>query len=393
VATTLKSAFGRETVRRLAAMISAVHPPFAAALFEADALRGLAAKELLARGEHVAAALRRHLPEDVPEALGVLVRSMGPELGEDALEGQGMTPFLYLPHAAFVRAHGADHFEAGMAANDALTRRFTAEWSVRPFLERHKERTFARLAEWAGHPSVHLRRLVSEGTRPRLPWAPRLRALVEDPRPGLALLERLKDDPSEYVRRSVANHLNDVSKDHPALAVETCRRWLEGASPERRRLVRHALRSLVKAGDAGALALLGHGAAPRVRVVRAAVEPGRVRIGEAATFRATLVSRAEVPQSLAVDLAVHFVKANGAARPKVFKGRVVELAPGARVEVTKRISLAIHSTRRPNPGPHEVELLVNGVRLPGARFVVVRAAPRRPVAVRRGRGPVSRRPR
>lgn len=390
---TLKSAFGRETVRRIAAMISAVHPPFDAAAFEADALRGLSAKELLARGDHVAAALRRHLPAAVPEALDVLVRSMGPELGGDALDGQGLAPFLYLPHAAFVRAHGAAHFEAGMAANDALTRRFTAEWSIRPFLEREPARTFARLAEWARDPSVHLRRLVSEGTRPRLPWAPRLRALVLDPAPGLALLELLKDDPAEYVRRSVANHLNDVSKDHAALAVETCRRWLEGASPARGRLVRHALRSLVKAGHPGALALLGHGAPPRVTVRGARVEPARVRIGEAATFRATLRSRAEAPQSLAVDLAVHFVKASGAARPKVFKGRVLTLAPGGSAEVTKRISLAVHSTRRPNPGPHVVELVVNGVRLPGARFDVVHGTPRRPVAVRRGRGPVSRRPR
>jgi 3-methyladenine DNA glycosylase AlkC len=393
VATTLKSAFGRETVARIAAMISAVHPPFDAAAFTSDALRGLAAKELLARGDHVAAALRRHLPADVPAALDVLVRSLGPELGEDGLGGEGMAPFLYLPHAAFVRAHGVEHFDAAMAANAAITRRFTAEWSIRPFLERWPGPTFELLAAWARDPSVHLRRLVSEGTRPRLPWAPRIRALVLDPGPGLALLELLKDDPAEYVRRSVANHLNDVSKDHPARAVETCRRWLEGASPERRRLVRHALRSLVKAGDPAALALLGHGAAPRITLHGARVEPARVRIGEAVVFRATLVSGAAAPQSLAVDLAVHFVKANGAARPKVFKGRVLALAPGGRAEVSKRISLAVHSTRTPNPGRHEVEVVVNGVRFPGARFDVVPGPPRRPVPVRRGRGPVSRRPR
>jgi 3-methyladenine DNA glycosylase AlkC len=304
-----------------------------------------------------------------------------------------MAPFLYLPYAAYVRAHGAEHFEAGMAANDALTRRFTAEWSIRPFLERHPERTFARLAGWARDPSVHLRRLVSEGTRPRLPWAPRLRALVADPAPGLALLELLKDDPAEYVRRSVANHLNDVSKDHPALAVETCRRWLDGASPERRRLVRHALRTLVKAGHPGALALLGYGEPPRVEVLGARVEPARVRIGEAAVFRATLASRAAAPQALAVDLAVHFVKASGATRPKVFKGRVLDLPPRGRAEVAKRISFALHSTRTPNPGAHRVDLLVNGVTFPGAAFEVTRGAPRLPVKVRRGRGPVSRRPR
>ena len=157
--------------------------------------------------------------------------------------------------------------------------------------------------------------------------------------------------------------------------------------------MRHALRTLVKSGHLGALALLGHGDPPRIAVRGACVEPSRVRIGEAALFRATLVSRADAPQSLSVDLAVHFVKANGAARPKVFKGRVLELAPGGRVELAKRISLAVHSTRTPNPGRHEVELLVNGVRFAGARFDVVPGPARRPVPVRRGRGPVSRRAR
>ena len=393
VAPTLKSYFGRETVERIAALISAVHPAFPAAAFVADAARGLASRELLARGDHVAAALRRHLPPDYREAVGILTRSLGPELGADGFEGLGMAPFVYLPYVAFVREWGLRDFDASMAAQHALTRRFTAEWSIRPFLDAEPERTLAVLRAWAEDPSPHVRRLVSEGTRPRLPWAPRLRRFGRDPRPALALLERLRDDPSPYVRRSVANHLNDVGKDHPDLLVETCRRWLHGATPERRKLVAHALRSLVKQGHREALALLGHGAAPRVAVRGARVEPDRARVGESVRFRATLASRSRAAQRLAVDLAVHYVKANGAARPKVFKLRVVELAPGGAVELGKTLSLAQMSTRRHHAGVHEVDLLVNGVRLPAARFEIVAGAARRPAPVRRGRGPVSRRAR
>lgn len=392
IAPTLKSFFGRETVERIAAMIAAVHPAFPAAAFVADATRGLEGLELLARGNHVAAALKRHLPPGYREAVGVLVASLGPEIAEEALEGPGMAPFLYLPHVAFVREWGLADFDASMRAQHALTRRFTAEWSIRPFLEKEPERTLAVLRGWTGDPSPHVRRLVSEGTRPRLPWAPRLRAFEVDPRPVLALLERLKDDPSPYVRRSVANHLNDVGKDHPELLVETSRRWLRGATPERRKLLAHALRTLVKKGRRDALALLGHGAAPRVSVREARVEPARARVGESVRFRATLASRSREAQSLAVDLAVHFVKASGAARPKVFKLRVLSLPAGGTAEVGKTISLAQMSTRRHHAGVHEVDLLVNGVRLPAARFEVVAGRARRAAPVRRGRGPVSRRP-
>lgn len=388
--TTLKSWLGRDTVERIADAIAAVHPAFPRAAFVADATRGLAARELLARGDHVAGALRVHLPRDTREALRVLVASFGPELGEGDLEGLGMAPFLYLPHVAFIRAWGLEAFDAAIDAQHALTRRFTAEWSIRPFLEREPARTLAVLRTWARDPSPHVRRLVSEGTRPRLPWAPRLRVFQSEPGPVLALLELLKDDPSEYVRRSVANHLNDLGKDHPALLVEIARRWADGATPERARLVRHALRSLVRRGDREALALLGHGARPRIAVRGATVEPSRARVGEAVIFRATLSSRARTPQRLAVDLTVHFVKARGEPRAKVFKLRVLTLPPGGEIEVRKRISLAQMSSRRHHLGVHEVELVVNGERFRAARFEVVPGAPRRPVKVRKGRTPVSR---
>ena len=136
-----------------------------------------------------------------------------------------MDVFIYLPHVFFVAKFGVGHFEASMRAQYELTQRFTAEYSIRGFLERYPERTLARLREWAGDANAHVRRLVSEGTRPRLPWAPRLRAFQDDPQPVLELLELLKDDPELYVRRSVANNLNDIGKDNPTALIDTCRHW------------------------------------------------------------------------------------------------------------------------------------------------------------------------
>src|SRR5262249_34126743 len=155
-------------------------------------------------------------------------------------------------------------FEPAMRAQYELTKRFSAESSIRAFLMQYPEATYARLLEWARDGSVHVRRLVSEGTRPRLPWAPRLRAFQDDPRPVIALLELLKDDPERYVQRSVANNLNDIGKDHPELAVEVCRRWSARTSPGRAWIVRHALRSLVKKGHRGALEAVGAGSRPKV---------------------------------------------------------------------------------------------------------------------------------
>lgn len=363
----LKDGFGPEVVAGLARDLVAAWPAFDAAGFVADATDGLGALELLDRGRHVAAALARYLPSHFPDAAAILTRSFGPELVPD--EPAGLAPFRYMPYGQFVMTHGLPWFDEAMAFNHALTRRFTAEFSVRPFLEHHYDRTMARLHDWATDPNVHVRRLVSEGTRPRLPWAPRIARLVRDPAPGLALLERLRDDPERYVQRSVANHLGDVAKDHPDVAVGVAARWWADGGPSRRWIVRHGLRHLVKQGHPGALAILGHDEPPAVRIVAARV-PARVVIGERLAFEVELESTGDAPQRLLVDYAVHFAKARGTSA-KVFKLRTVDLAPGARVTLRGAVSFAVHSTRRPRPGPHRVELRVNGVALPLAAFDVL----------------------
>ena len=373
MADALKSFFSTALVRRLAADIARVHPTFPAAAFIQQACRGLAALELLDRGKHISQALAAHLPADYPRALRVLVDSLGPEHATDELVGVGMAPFFYLPHTMFVAERGLEHFDLSMQAQYELTKRFSAEASVRPYIARDPERTFALFRRWAGDANPHVRRLVSEGTRLRLPWAPRVAWLDAHPERVLALLELLKDDPASLVRRSVANNLNDLGKLRPELLVRTCAAWLKGASAERRALVEHALRSAVKRGEPAALKLLGFGKQAAVSVEAVKFQPRRVAIGDRVQLSFVLCSQSRARQDVLVDLAVHFVKAGGRTAPKVFKLKRLQLPPGGRVALQSRISLAVHTTRVPRPGRHAVEVLVNGQARPVGAFEVVAA--------------------
>lgn len=354
----LKNRYGSEIPHCIATMIAAVHPAFPAEAFIRDALAGYEPLDLMPRGRHLARSLRCHLPQDYPQAAEILIASLGSVL--DKTEGMGMAPFVYLPHAFFVAEYGLDHFELSMRAQYEITQRFTAEFSIRPYLVRHRDATLARLKLWADDPSVHVRRLVSEGTRPRLPWAPRLREFQVNPRPVLELLELLKDDPELYVRRSVANNLNDIGKDHPQLLVDTATRWLQCAPEPRQWLVRHALRSAIKRGDAGALAVLGFDKRAEVSLVNIGITPQQVRIGEAVVVSLQVHNTSAQAQRILVDLQIKYVKASGNSSPKVYKLKALNLASGASATLSKSISLAVMTTRRHYPGVHWVEVLLNG---------------------------------
>jgi 3-methyladenine DNA glycosylase AlkC len=253
----LKSLMDRRLIALIGESLAAVVPRFDLRQFRAEATGGLESLELMQRAEHIAAAMARQLPDDFDQCGPLLVKSFGPELG--ATGGNGLAPFFYLPHSCLVARAGVSRFESGMTANHELTRRFSAEFSIRPFLIAHRERCLRRLRRWSRDPNPHVRRLVSEGTRPRLPWAMRLPEFQAQPELVLPLLDRLKDDAELYVRRSVANHLGDIAKDHPDVAFEVCERWLAEVGPisgprsvNRRWLIRHAVRYSAKKGDARA---------------------------------------------------------------------------------------------------------------------------------------------
>lgn len=362
----LKNQFGADVPHAIATMVNAAHPDFASGAFVLDVLQGYDALELMPRGRHIARALKAHLPAHYPDAIGILLASLAHPSGREG--AASMASFLFMPHCFFVAEFGLDHFEPSMRAHYELTQRFTAEFSIRPFLVRHPQATLERLRQWAHDPNEHVRRLVSEGTRPRLPWAPRLPAFQADPAPVLELLELLRDDPALYVRRSVANNLNDIGKDHPQVLADVARRWMVDATPERAWIVRHALRWAVKQGAPWALELIGFGGSARVGIAQVSITPPRARIGDSVTICFHIRSTAARRQDVLVDFQVHYIKANGSSSAKVFKLRALELVPGQTVPLKKTVSLAEMSTRRHYAGPHRIELLVNGRVMPLGSF-------------------------
>ncbi|MDA1354554.1 MAG: DNA alkylation repair protein [bacterium] len=259
--TPLKRVLGAEAIGCLAHNLKMAWSGFDSVAFEQAALNGLEDLEFMARGHHIAAAMRDYLPEKYADAIGVILASLTPPHTDT--DGLGLAVMFYHPHGCFVANYGVDAvynggddpFDVSMLAQYELTKRFTAEFSIRQFLIHDQARTLQRLTEWLNDPDPHVRRLCSEGTRPRLPWGVRLQSFVKDPSPALPILDALKDDESLYVRRSVANHLGDITKSHPDLVCDICERWLKGANKELQWVVRHALRYPDKKGNARATAL------------------------------------------------------------------------------------------------------------------------------------------
>ena len=364
----LVAQFGGEVAQTLADHLGAVWDAFPRRAFLADAEEGFASLGLMARGDHLADALRRHLPAAYPDALALLLASLQHAHGRTG----SMASFFYLPHTQFIGRHGLDHPEASLRAMHAFTQRFTAEFAVRPFLERHPALTLAFLHACVEDPSEHVRRWASEGTRPRLPWGMRLRALQRDPSPVLPLLQRLRDDPAPYVRRSVANHLNDIGKDHPTLLLDIAEDWWRDASDERRALLRHALRNAIKQGEPRALRLFGVVADAALRIERAQLRPSCLRIGETLEIACYLHNAGDREVALLLDFRVHYRKADGRLSAKTFKWTSGALAPGERLATVKKLSTEPRSTRRHYPGMHAVELLVNGETHPVGEFELLR---------------------
>ncbi len=356
-----KNLIHRELVARIAARLHQAGPGFDRKRFTELAAEGLETLELKARAMQLADALEATLPDDFGRAGALLQAAME---GDEGLEGWALWPV-----GEYVARRGLHEPARALALLHRLTQRFSAEFAIRPFIVHHPALVFETLARWTTDPSEHVRRLVSEGSRPRLPWGLQLKSLVADPSPTLPLLAALQDDESEYVRRSVANHLNDIAKDHPALVADWLERHLPGASSQRRRLLRHASRTLVKRGDARVLAAWGLGR-PLQGSAALALKPARVALGGHVQLAATLASRSAKPQPLAVDYVVHHVKADGSTSPKVFKGWQLVLAPKASVTLEKRHPLKPITTRRYHPGRHRVTLQVNGAAVAEAAFTL-----------------------
>ncbi len=367
----MKDGLGHSAIDRIAAAFKRSDSSFPVAKFRQLAHSGLEALELKARVHHLIAALHTVLPVEFEQSAALLFAikehwDYGD--GNDSLRG-----FAAWPVIDYVAVYGLYHPEIALPLLKHLTPLFSAEFALRPFLIHHFEISYQQLQQWLDDEDAHVRRLVSEGTRPRLPWGQQLPRFIANPTPVLALLETLKDDPSDYVRRSVANNLNDIAKNHPDLVIQTCQRWQQNASQERLWIIRHATRSLIKQGHPGSFSLLGHTATPQLAPPQLRLMTTQLKIGETLNFSVTLHSRAAHPQSIVLDYAIHYVKANGQAKPKVFKLKNLTLAPGETVTLSHKRSFKAISTRRYYPGQHILELLINGTPAGNHPFLLTHA--------------------
>ena len=358
-----KDWFDREAAWALARQVAQAYPELDQKLFVRRATRGLNELEFHDRVKHFSNALAAGLPP-APEALEILVRSLPEPLADCEAVTDG---WLLWPVGHFIGEHGLQHYDESMRAMQELTMRFSAEFPIRAFIQQYPERTMRDLLKLTTHPNPHVRRWCSEGCRTRLPWGQQLRHLISDPSPIWPILEALKDDPELYVRRSVANNLNDITKDHPQQVIQRCRIWMQGATPERLWIIRHGLRTLLKQGDPAALKLLGFGKPSHIQA-SLQLKPASIRVGESVEMKVVLNNEGKRKQSLMVDYAVHYIRKNGKTSAKVFKWKAVELSAGAQLSLTKWHPMKRTSVRALYPGIHQVGLQVNGVRLAKQAF-------------------------
>ncbi|WP_299464460.1 DNA alkylation repair protein [uncultured Gimesia sp.] len=352
----LKDNYDQTYLRRLSKEIAKAEPAFPSQKmlkFVFD--REWEQKELKQRMRHITRALKQFLPQDYGAALNVL-KQAAPQFG--GFEA------MFFPD--FVEVYGLDDWEPSLAALEHFTRYSSSEFAVRPFILQDSKRMMRQMKSWAASKNEHVRRLASEGSRPRLPWAMALPEFKKDPGPVLPILEKLKADPSEYVRRSVANHLNDISKDHPDLVIDLAKVWIAG-KPETRWIVKHGCRTLLKQGKPEALALFGYHEPHALEVQKFHLTPKKVAWSGEIQFEFELVSQSAELGQIRVEYAIDFVRQKGVTSRKVFK--ISEGVCSASAKFYRcRYSFKPITTRRYYPGLHRLTIIVNGQEMAERQF-------------------------
>lgn len=373
MAEAFKEFFNQATIEHIAKRFCVVAPQFDQAGFIAMASNNLAELELKQRSEQIADSLVAYLPDDVPQAVQSTLAVLGERLDEDdnlnKLEQEdGIRGFAVMPLCEVITKIGCNeqHFELAMDALKQLTSRFSSEFAIRPFIDQFPQQSFELLLQWTTDDCHHVRRLASEGARPRLPWGMQLKQLVKQPEPLKPILTALKNDDSEYVRRSVANNINDIAKDHPAWVCELCQSWLPD-TPEsqqsiqqknRVKLVRHALRTLFKQGYQPALSLFGY--LPVKLMANIELAETSIQFGTKLLATISIDSDSDRPQDLMVDYVIYHQKANGKLAEKVFKYKKLTLKSKQKFSADLNHHFKPITTRKYYDGLHQIALKING---------------------------------
>jgi 3-methyladenine DNA glycosylase AlkC len=332
---------------------------FTSAPFVADVMADMAPLELKARINLIADVLARYLPDDFPDAAQAIIAALPPPL-DPALRDDDFGHFIYASLGVYVENHGLEgHLDQSLDLLEQVTQRSSMEFSIRAFLNHWQDPTLERMQDWIVHDHYHVRRLVSEGTRPRLPWG---QGIGLSDAQTLPLLDRLHGDNTRFVTRSVANHLNDITKKDPNAVITRLESWQSVGSQSTKELDwmrKHALRGLIKAGNAGAMAHLGYTPDAPVTVSQFSITPDAVTRGNSAEIALTLTAAKDTP--LIVDYVIDFVKANGKTAPKVFKMKVLDVKANKPATLKKKHTFKDNATTFSlYPGPHQLHAQING---------------------------------
>lgn len=362
--------FNRSKVSYLSGLFKASDPKFDSDQFEQLVMKRLKKLELKERIVHIAQSLESVLDPNFKVAAKQIVSALPPPLDPTKTDDD-FGDFIFAPLGEFVVRNGMakSHVGVSLRTLKTITQRFSMEDAIRYFINEHPEKTLAELEKWTADKNYHVRRLVSEGTRARLPWSGRLAIDLEIPLP---FLDSLHTDSTRYVTRSVSNHLNDIAKTHPELVLETLKRWKKEAaqaSDELAWMTRHSLRTLVKQGNKDALKLLGFRSDPKINVNDLQLSPASLAAGETLEFAFKIT--AERDESLLIDYVIDFVKANGSTSPKVHKIKQIELSKGESVTLKKRHPFRKNATTFTlYPGVHKLTLQINGKAFESTTFTL-----------------------
>jgi 3-methyladenine DNA glycosylase AlkC len=312
--------------------------------------------ELKQRVTLIAQAMHATLPDNYDKAIDILKPvSLKMAYG-----------FFGVVFSEFVAIYGRKHWDKSMEAMAIFTQTSSAEFAIRFFIQDDPKRAMKQMELWSKSENVHLRRLSSEGCRPRLPWGMKLQLFVDDPTPTLRVLERLKKDPELYVRKSVANHLNDISKDNPTIALGIAKDWF-GVHPDTDWIVKHSLRTLLKSGDKEALEIMGQSFSKHLSVDRVQLMNERISLGETIEFEVTVCNASKKNENMRLEYAIDYMKANGKRSRKVFQWINKTITPGNH-QFKKRQTIKDFTTRKHYAGQHGWAVLVNGRELGQTSF-------------------------
>lgn len=358
----MKDFFNKKRVELIASEISDAVDSFKADEFTKQACAGLHAMELKARSKNIANAMKLQLPvntqKNYSHSISQLQLAMGDPVDDGGLEGMG--GFHYLPYLDFVELYGQPYPIESLKALERMTQFFSAEFAIRPFLLNDTDKTLRLMKRWSKHRDWRVRRLASEGTRPRLPWGKQIPQFIKDPSDILPILNMLYDDTNLIVRRSVANNLNDISKDHPELAANLASDWLSKKSESAKWTAKHGLRTLVKQGNSTALQALGFSGGENIIARNFNVTPKSLSIGEKLSINFNLYSEEKCSSKLVIDYVLERVLANGKLARKVFKIANAAIENDQTLSFTKHLDFTQRSTRTYYPGTHTIHIQVNG---------------------------------